>query len=72
MIMNNLVIDNGVLTEHVILSETEADVFIPGGTVAIGEEVFCGCKNIKSVIIPDSVLRIEDFAFQSCTVLNQL
>ena len=50
MIMNNLVIDNGVLTEHVILSETEADVFIPGGTVAIGEEVFRGCKNIKSVI----------------------
>lgn len=38
--------------------------------IKIGKESFAGCKNLREVVIPDSVLCIDDNAFLKCTNLE--
>lgn len=57
-----------------VLSSISGDVVIPselGGypVTSIGEEAFLNSKKITSVIMPDSIVNIEDFAFSNCTSL---
>ena len=40
--------------------------------VAIGREAFSKCKNLESVIIPETVKSINDFAFYQCTALREI
>ncbi len=47
----------------------KADVTIPEGVVAIGEDAFYWCKSLESIVIPDSVTSIEDYAFSNCNSL---
>ena len=35
---------------------------IPAGSTEIKDKAFIGCKELKSVIIPDSVTKIGDYA----------
>ena len=39
---------------------------------SIGVSVFYGCSGLTSVTIPDSVTRIEDYAFSYCTGLTSV
>ena len=66
MVINNLIIESGVLVGHEISSETVSNsVVIPKGTTDIGECVFQGTGNIIAVTIPDGVASIGSCAFQS-------
>lgn len=49
--------------------QTEIEhLIIPEGTTTINYGVFWGCKNLKSVIIPNSVTSINSRAFQSSSI----
>lgn len=45
---------------------------IKEGTRCIANGTFRRCGNLESVIIPDSVVSINDYAFHSCTGLKEL
>ena len=58
-------------------SGEEADITVPESikgmpVVAIGNSAFHGCKSIKSLIIPDSVLKIDSLAFNKCSNLEHV
>lgn len=46
-------------------------ITIQEGITSIGKAAFCGC-NIESIIIPDSVLTIGDYAFEFCDLLKEI
>ena len=59
------------IAQHLFVNGEEVvDLVIPEGTTTVGHYVFGGCKNIKSVKIPNSVTDIKNGAFQDCTALN--
>ena len=58
----------GVLTEY---NGEARDVIIPKAVVEIGENVFCKLR-ITSVIIPESVIKIETCAFMNCKSLTKI
>jgi hypothetical protein len=45
---------------------------IPDHVITIGEDVFGGCANLTSVIIPNSTAYIDDRVFSRCTVLTSI
>ncbi|MBR2571513.1 MAG: leucine-rich repeat domain-containing protein, partial [Clostridia bacterium] len=47
----------------------QAAIFEPGVT-GIGKDAFWGCRNMKSVAIPDSVTSIGGGAFENCSALE--
>ncbi len=51
---------------------TSGEVVVPGGTKTIADEAFLGVLNLKSVIIPQSLVSIGTFAFKNCTNLNSI
>ena len=42
------------------------------GVRCIGEGAFSGCEKLRVVRIPETVIRIEDFAFRDCTNIQEL
>lgn len=54
-----LYVNNNLVTE----------INIPDGVTAIGNYVFYGCSDLKSITIPDSVTSIGDYAFSRCSGL---
>lgn len=63
-----LAYDNTILTEY---NSVERDVVIPNGITEIGGSVFKG-KDIKSIIMPDTVTKIGDHAFYNCASLKSI
>jgi hypothetical protein len=51
--------------------DSDGQCVIPYGVTVIGEEAFV-ISNVKSVIIPNSVTRINKSAFSHCTHLNKV
>ena len=49
--------------------ETVADVVLQNGTVALSPNIFRDNKNIESIVIPEGVTHISDWAFQNCESL---
>ncbi|MDR1837536.1 MAG: leucine-rich repeat domain-containing protein [Treponema sp.] len=49
-----------------------ANVTIPAGVTAIGENAFASCSNLKSIIIPSSVTSIGNYAFLRCSSLTSI
>jgi hypothetical protein len=59
-------------TNVINLIERDATEFaIPYGCTQIGHSAFRGCK-LESIVIPNSVTFIDDYAFNSCNVLKYL
>lgn len=44
------------------------EVILPEGITIIGEQAFCGCTNLKSVILPKSTEIIDNYAFAYCGI----
>ena len=42
------------------------------GVRYIGEYAFAGCQNLRFILIPETVIRIEDFAFRDCFCLKEV
>ena len=42
------------------------------GVRYIGEEAFAGCKKLRMIRIPETVIRIEDFAFRDCPNIQEV
>ena len=59
---NNTVITSVKLNENLLV--------IRGGTVNYHKGAFFGCENLKTVTIPDSVILIDDCAFEGCKSLE--
>ena len=38
----------------------------------IGDGIFSGCTSLKTVIIPDTVIAVQDTAFNGCTLLVEI
>ena len=45
---------------------------IPQGTTTIPKNSFCGLSTIEQIFLPNSVLSIDDYAFNSCSGLNKV
>lgn len=45
---------------------------IPQGTITIPKNSFCGLSTIEEIILPNSVLSIDDYAFNSCSGVNKV
>lgn len=52
--------------------DVEGEYVIIDGVVIIGERAFLGCKNLYTIVIPNSVTSIEDGAFSGCENLNTI
>ena len=55
----------------------KTEIVIPGEikgkkVTKIGELAFMGCKNLKSIIIPEGVTRISNQAFAGCSGLTSI
>ncbi len=66
--------DNFVITEDGELTKyrgTDTEVVVPDGVTRIGT-IFSGNKDITSIILPDSLLYIEENAFKGCSALTEI
>ena len=68
LISDDFTIVNGVLEKY---KGNDKEVVIPGNVREIGRNAFAGA-NIQKVILPDSVLLIQNWAFSACAKLEQV
>ena len=61
IVVNNIIIGTGKLNIQQI-----AYMNYPKGVTTIGEGAFRGCKDLTATKIPDTVTKIEDYAFYGC------
>ena len=47
-------------------------VTIPEGVASIGDDAFCECTDLISIIIHDRVTSIGNYAFSSCSSLKSI
>ena len=67
--IGDFTIQNGTLIEY---SGNAANVEIPDTVTVIGERVFNRNLNLKTVVMPDSVVEIEPYAFVDCENLREV
>lgn len=72
----HFVLDNGVLYDkdmtsviHYTISKTEREYTIPNTVICIGKHSFFACDNLEKIVIPESVIRMENNPFSGCTRL---
>lgn len=49
-----------------LIDRTITEVVVPAGVTSIGASAFLGCSILKKAVLPQSLLRIEDNAFNTC------
>lgn len=47
-------------------------VYIPDGVTRIGNEVFFGCRNLKSVRLPETLMHMGSLQFSYCDALKEI
>lgn len=62
-------IENGVLLKYTGIDDCGL-VLVPDGVVKIGVGAFQGCSTISSVVMPPSLIEIEDRSFYLCSNLE--
>ena len=65
----DFVIEEGVLKTY---KGNDSVVKIPYGVISIGDEAFCKCESLTSVVIPDSVKNIGNAVFYDCDSLTSV
>ncbi len=68
-------IDYFAFSENTIITSVKLNenlLVIRGGTTNYHKGAFFGCENLRSVTIPDSVIKIDDCAFEGCTNLEEV
>lgn len=55
---------------HYTISNTTEQFDIPQGVICIGKHSFFMCDNLKKIVIPSSVARMENNPFSGCTKLT--
>ncbi len=68
-VCQGLEIKDGVVVRY---TGDSADVTIPSGVIAIGNEAFWRCGHLTSIHIPDGVTSIGNAAFFQCTSLAKI
>ncbi len=48
------------------------DVIVEEGITTIGFSAFSGCRNLKTISLPDSLTEIKSFAFENCVSLTEI
>lgn len=67
--MNDFVIEDGVLIE---CNDPSANIVVPDGVTAIGEEAFNALVEIERVYLPDGLKTIRKNAFWGCKNLREI
>ena len=71
------VLENGVLYDknktnliHYTISNTDKKFAVHNTVVCLGKHCFFACDNLEKIIIPESVIRMENNPFSGCTKLS--
>ena len=71
------VLENGVLYDkyktdliHYTISKSDKEFAVPGSVICLGKHCFFACDNLEKIIIPESVIRMENNPFSGCTKLS--
>ncbi len=68
----NYTSSNYMFTPWQLSKEALDTVIISSGTTSIGYRAFNNCTELTEIDIPDSVKKIEDYAFENCSSLESL
>ena len=70
------VLENGVLYDknktnliHYTISNPDKEFTVPNTVICLGKHCFFACDNLEKIIIPESVIRMENNPFSGCTKL---
>lgn len=66
------VVGHGDVPEHLAIPGNVTYLDLDCTVVSIGESVFEGCKEIRTLVIPDSVKSLGTSAFKGCTGITEL
>ena len=71
------VLENGVLYDknktnliHYTISKSDKEFAVPDSVICLGKHCFFACGNLEKIIIPESVIRMENNPFSGCTKLS--
>ena len=71
------VLENGVLYDknktnliHYTISKSDKKFAVPNTVVCLGKHCFFACDNLEKIVIPESVIRMENNPFSGCTKLT--
>ena len=71
------VLENGVLYDknktnliHYTISNPDKEFTVPNTVICLGKHCFFACDNLEKIIIPESVIRMENNPFSGCTKLS--
>lgn len=65
--MDRIVVPSGIsfIEGHVFMRFAASEIVLPEGIQTIGKTTFQSCKNLKTMVLPDSLISIGDWSFHS-------
>lgn len=54
------------------MSYKSTEYVIPDGTKEIAQRAFCGAENLTKLVLPQTIRKINSFAFENCTKLEDI
>ena len=58
-------------SNYSVIPKSLKTVIVTGGEI-VSERAFCGCENIETIVLPDTLISIQDCAFQGCRSLTSI